>query len=263
MEKSGEKNMKKITLFLTSCVLLLLLLTGCSKNNNVAETSSNDDKPVTMTKILDSKKPVIMYDINNHSRKDTFGPNSQLWGIIVFQNGKGTYYNLDNSPYSFIKDVDKLTEDQVIEFAKTGDRKFFNTGKKYAIHQYKNATDTSSRKTKQRLEDLKYVAPKPAKVKISGERSDTSDDLIGEGFDLPTSKDLSGFMEQMDKIEATSNTHTGFYEPVNGLVGNKYNYGGFWGNRDELVMRYDKKLKVKFAMDSKNSKYLDVHSDWD
>lgn len=256
--------MKKITLILTSCILFLMLITGCSKNSNVAETASHDDKPITMTKILNSKKPVIMFDINNHDRKDTFGPNSQLWGIIVFQNGRGTYYTLDNSPYSFIKDIDKLNDEQVIQFAKKKDRKHFDIGKKYALHEYsRGELSASQKKEVQKFRNLKYIAPKSAKVKITGERSDTSDDLIGEGFDLPNTRDLSAIMPQMDKIEATGRTHTGFYEPVDKLTGNKYNYGGFWGNHSELVMRYDKKLNVKFAMDSKDSKYLNVHSDWD
>ncbi|MQS43860.1 hypothetical protein [Companilactobacillus mishanensis] len=291
--------MKKKYSLLLVIVMIVMVLAGCSNggalgNNHQDETvvqkAVRTDKAITMTDILNSKKPVIMYQVYTNKGKISFGPRSVVTSVLVCQNGKATSYWTS----AYIKDFDGLSEKQILSKVKKLDKSNFKLYKKEAIRlsikgkadfdpsDYEESDQADAEKALSivnkninKLKQVEYKTPVSQKVRIDATKSYSDKKIIAEDFDMTSTDELIGVGDPEDIMNidnkdiskksdyaSTESLNYGFYETVTGLSGNRFNYAGYTGKNHQLLIRYPRNKSVTFNMDTPKSKYLNVKSNW-
>ena len=270
-------------------IIILAVVTGCSVTqrglfNGPMKTGTNDalakkyqknNQAVTMTDILSSNRPMIIYHVYTDNGSVKFNPKSVVSDIGVVQNGNITTYVTN----AYIKDFDGLSDYQVIIKAKRADRQYFDQNRNAAINQTKkaaqNSKNSASKKALKKFETTKYVTPEPQAVKIKALKDSSTETIIQETFrpmetngeqaigatesstikDSDGAKNLDNFANYYSAQWPTKYSWTG---TIFGLTADKYNYGGFTGKDYQILIRYPKSKSLQFSMDNTSSAYVKV-----
>lgn len=290
--KKSRLTLVSILGVLVVAIIATVLVVKHNSNGTSANGQSSNGKQIKLSQVLSEKKDRLWFtftsdDDNGITRK------SNVYTVYVTNNGKMTEYNTKGE--LTIKDISKLSDKQIIDKVKKLDKKDFlkqladeKESVQYDIDQntkdndtydYANTGDTDEEIAEQRSENsedianhqayvdklnkVKYQAPKAVKIKLNAYDNGSTQDVIKETFSYPkkvlvTSSEYD--FEEGGPVYALPDYEDdydiNFETPVYPTVVDKVIYGGISDKKGEDTLYTRVKKGQTIILDSYKDKYV-------